>query len=291
MRKIMRICIIPAIAGFLCSCSGDDKSPAGPPPIGSKTLAIYGRPNEWAYQDDADLDTVLATMRQEAEALAVNGWDGGQIELWGWVRYSRMGQAEAMERIRVVLPAMIKTYRALDLWLYISGANDNQGLGKYGDPGRPLASDWKYIEECLAMLVEAGPDNLVVQPVCETQTSTGQKMEARWAEVLKPLGYYLVSNGNVGRPSKPEEWADAYNWHPWSLDVSTIPPDAWGNNDTGLAIREMGDGDMYGPANPTKLAKYIADGRAAGLPAIMVYAWGYPHLDLPAIEAINGVTP
>jgi hypothetical protein len=199
-----------------------------------------------------------------------------------------MGQAEAMQRIRDVLPEMVRTYRALGLWLYVSGANDNQGLGKWGDKGRPLSADWQYLEECLAMLVELGPEGIIVQPVCETQTGTGKKMETRWAEVLKPLDFFLVDNHD-SRPKQKQPWADASNYHMWSLDLSVVPEGMWGNNDTMLAIREMGDGDEYGPANPAKVAAYIEQGRALGLPAVMVYAWAHPDLDLPAIEAINGV--
>ena len=289
MSHTIRLAMIAALTVSLSGCIGSDSDPQ-PAPIGSKTLTFYGRPNEWAYCDGADVETVLNTMRQEARAMKRAGWDGGQIELWGWVRYSRMSQAEAMERIRIVYPAMIEEYRRLGLWLYVSGANDNQGLGKWGDPGRSLSADWKYLEECLALIVEHGPENVIAQPVCETKTGTGRKLELLWAETLKPLGIYMVDNHN-SRPTKPQPWADSSNYHPWGLNIGGIDPSMWVNNDTMLAIRAMTDGDEYGPSNPATLAAYIAQGRSVGFPAVMVYAWGHPDLDLPAIEALNGVTP
>ena len=289
MPRLMRICIIPAIAGFLCSCeNGGSKSNHDLAPIGSKTLAMYGRVNEWAFCSGAPLETVLDTMRKEAEALAANGWDGGQIELWSWVRYSGIGSAAGMQRIREVFPEMVRVYRKLGLWLVVSGANDNQGLGKWGDPGIPLSKDAGFTDECLALVLAQGPENMIVQPVCETQTSAGRDMERKWAAALKPAGFFLLDN-HGSRPTRQQAWADAAVWHPCSLDLSGIAQTLWVNNDCGLAIMAMSGGGMRDPANPSAVAKYLADGIARGFPAIMVYAWGHADLDIQAIQAIRGV--
>ena len=145
MKRAMKICMIPAIAGFLCCCNNGDKSPDGPAEIGSKTLRIYGRVNEAFFMEGAPLDVVQDTLRRELEICAAEGLDGYQIEAWGWVRYSRLTPEQGMERIRIMLPFFVETCRQLDLHAFIAGANNNQHLSKYGGTPRTLTQDWRYI--------------------------------------------------------------------------------------------------------------------------------------------------
>lgn len=291
--RVFKICMIPAIAGFLCSCESESERTL--PAIGSKTLTFYGRVNEFAYMDGAPVDVVLETLKDELEACASDGVDGYQIELWGWVRYSGLTPEQGMERIRVVWPELVKWCRALDLWLFVSGANDNQHLGKYGSVARTLEQDWKHIEECLALVAASGPDNVIVQPVCETQTDDGARMEKRWAEVLSPLGFYFIDN-HGSRPKKPQSWSQGIVVHPWNAEgAANADPSAWVNNDTGIFIQQLAaDATMTGPFAADRIARYVGDALLVGRPAVMVYSWGYSAvagIDRETIKAIGSAKP
>ena len=283
--------IVPGLLILGCDGDGLDFGSRELPAIGSKTLTIYGRVNQFAWADGATVERAAEILHSEIRALAAAGWDGYQIELWGWVRYADITPEEGMDRIRVVFPLLVNWCREEGLWLFISGVNDNQHLGKYGSTARWLSQDAAQVEECLQLIVAAGPANLIVQPVGETQTSDGANIEDRWSSALDPLGFYLVNNDG-SRPSSTQSWSDAYCVHVWSVDeAKTVEPAAWVNNDTHLGIVDMSaDGTDSGPCDPDEVAGYVSDARAAGRPAAMVYAFGYSGaagLDVAAIGAIE----
>lgn len=285
------IAITPALWIVGCDNGGGSSGNSSIPEIGSKTLAFYGRVNQWAWADGATVERAAEILHSEIRALAAAGWDGYQIEMWGWVRYANLEPEEGIARIRVVFPQLVQWCREEGIWLFISGVNDNQHLGKYGSTARHLSEDDAQVEECLSLIVAAGPENLIVQPVGETQTSDGDYVEQRWANELEPRGFYLVNN-NGSRPSSKLEWSDAYCVHPWSVsDAAEVEKDAWVNNDTGLAIIDMSvDGTMDGRCNPNDVRDYVAAARDMGRPAIMIYAYGYTGetgIDLEAIGAIE----
>ena len=261
------------------------------PAIGSKTLTFYGRVNQWCWADGATPERTAEILHSEIRALSAAGWDGYQIEMWGWVRYANLEPEEGIARIRAVFPQLVQWCRDEGLWLFISGVNDNQHLGKYGSTARHLSQDDAQVEECLSLIVAAGPENIIVQPVGETQTSDGDYVEHRWANELEPLGFYLVNN-NGSRPSSKLEWSDAYCVHVWSVNsAKDVEAEAWVNNDTRGAIVDLSaDGTMDGPCNAAGVARYISDARSVARPAVMVYAFGFSGadgLDMDAIGALE----
>ena len=202
-----------------------------------------------------------------------------------------MTPEQGMERTRVMLPFLVETCRQLDLWCFVSGANNNQHLGKYGGTPRTLTQDWRYIGEVLNILVALGPENVIVQPVCETQTDDGVLMEEWWEGVLNPLGFYLVDN-HGSRPVRAQSWSKGFVYHPWNIDdAAKAPAGAWINNDTGVFISQLAkDLTMTGPSNPPLVSRYVSDAVGAGHPAVMVYAWGYSAvngIDVDTIKAIG----
>ena len=284
------VAIAPGLIILGCGGDGLDFGNRELPAIGSKTLAIYGRVNQWAWADGATVERAAEILHSEIRALAAAGWDGYQIEMWGWVRYANLTPEEGMERIRVVFPLLVQWCRENGIWLFISGVNDNQHLGKYGSTARWLSEDASQVDECLDLIVESGTNNIIVQPVGETQTSDGAEIEDGWPKVLGPLGYYLVNN-NGSRPSDTKSWSDAYCVHVWTVkDAAEVEKDAWVNNDTHWGIVDLSaDGTTEGPCDPEEVAAYVTTAREKGRPAIMVYAFGYSGadgLDLAAIGAL-----
>lgn len=287
---------LAAISPALCivGCDDGDGLDYGArelPAIGSKTLTFYGRVNQWPWADGATTERAAEILHSEIRALAAAGWDGYQIEMWGWVCYARLSRQDGIERIRYVFPQLVQWCREENLYLFISGVNDNQHLAKYGSIGRTLSEDAAQVEACLQMIVAAGPANLVVQPVGETQTDDGAAVERRWAKMLEPKGYYLVNN-NGSRPRQRKSWSDAYCVHPWSVSsAKDVESEAWVNNDTHGAIVDMSiDGTMTGPCNPNDVRDYVAAAREINRPAALIYAFGYSGadgLDMDAIGAIE----
>lgn len=272
-------------------CGGGSGDVRELPDLGSKTLTFYGRVNEFAWADGAPVEEAAKLLHSEIKAMAASGWDGYQIELWGWVNHVGATPEEGIERIRAIYPKLVQWCREEGMWLFVCGANDNQHLGKYGSEARRLSQDGDQIAECLKIVAECGSDNVIVQPVGETQTPEGRHVEIEWANDLGSLGFYLVNN-NGSRPHGKKTWSDAYCVHVWSMeDAEDFDPEAWVNNDTHSAIIEMSaDGTDHGPCNPEAVSEYVSAARSDNRAAVMVYAFGFSGtdgLDLATIGAIE----
>jgi hypothetical protein len=280
MKKIMRICIIPAIAGFMCACDGGSD---GPPPIRQgHTQAWYGRMNDAIRGPWGDLAADLIDCANEGVA-------GYMMELGGWERYAPEHTPEsALARCREIYPKAVALARALDVTLFVSIANDNAGLGKYGDKGVEIAAQWDYYAALVDLVDAHGADGIIVQPVCETRTAGGLRLEEYAAGKLK--GFALVNNGGFGRPASVAPWAKWRAMHPFVVQqIATTPTDAMLHTDTGTLIAWLNGGALIAPTDLDRLRQAAEASIAVGHPVFGYWDWKRPERNPEAIKELGRI--
>ena len=247
-----------------------------PPKISGQMLRGYGRVNYW-YLDDGELDKDLARCK-------ASGVDIYHIE------YSGFGPTNIYvnintDKVRKTYKKLVKKIRALGMWLFVSVVNDNMGSGKYGDQKIPLSKLYNNALAELAFIKSCGSDNVIIQPVAETQTSVGTKFENDTKALL--AGWTLVNNGSGGRPSGNNGMAYRAV-HPANIKACSQYGNAIVSSDHGLLIRELAmDGSLNGPGSPQKIAEFLKNSKAAGAPMCVYYAFQREKHDRGAIEAMG----
>ena len=235
----------------------------------------YGLVNAWAM--------VPETMDKVVDECAEAGVSGIHIELAGWAR-SGMWTDKWLADTAKAYRRLLARCRRRGLWLFVSIANDNMGSRKYGDPGIRMAVVYDKVLKLVQLVRDEGPDNVIVQPVGETQTPAGVKLEQDCILMLYPE-FKLVYNGGMGRPSTLPAGFKFRAWHPFKVGDKP-PADAIAVSDTGSIIMQLGVG-LNGPAHPDTLEAWARHIRACGCPVACYYAFLHDQLDKPAIKALG----
>ena len=249
-----------------------------PPKIGSGMLRGYGRVNYW-YLDEDELDKDLARCK-------ASGVDVYHIE------YSGFGATNIYidintNKVRKAYKKLVKKIRALGMWLFVSVVNDNMGSGKYGDQKIPLSKLYNNALAELAFIKSCGSDNVIIQPVAETQTSAGTKFENDTKAML--AGWTLVNNGSGGRPSG-NNGMTYRAVHPSSIANCSKYGNAIVSSDHGLIIKELAvGGTLNGPGSPQKITIFLQNSKSAGAPMCVYYAFQREKHDKDAIEAMGKI--
>ena len=246
-----------------------------PPPIGKKFEVWYGRVNAWAHDK--------RRLEKDVKACRKAGVKGYHIELMGWARYDAW-TPDWLKDTEEMYNYLLKLCRKNGLRLFVSIVNDNMGSGKYGDPKVPLSRVLPQAMELIEIVKRGGPDNVVVQPVGETQSSAGPGFEQA---CLQRLGgkFVLVYNGSGGRPGGVPGGFAYRAWHPFKV-TDKIPGDAIAVSDTGMIIAQLGVG-LDGPAKPGVLEEWAKQVRAQGCPVCCYYAFKFDGHDKAGIEALG----
>ena len=251
----------------------------GMPSVAQETVAqplhFYGRVNHWA---DSRGETARELRLMEQQHI-----DGYMIELAGGGRnkWSRRWLRRTGRRYRWLLGQC----RQRNLMLFVSIVNDNMGKHKYGDTGPLLAEVEEKAQRLIRLVREQGPQNVIVQPVAETQTEAGRRMEQYSLQSLP--GFTLVYNGEGGFPQSVPTGFQYRAVHPAHID-SPVPEDAFVISDHGHIIRELtGDRSLDGPADSTRLSEWIDRLHRAGVPMIGYYAFQRTDMDVIAIMTLG----
>ncbi len=262
------------------SCAGEP-SPAGqtrpiaPSLSGNSPLYFYGRVNHWA-DSKSELSRELALM--EAGHI-----DGYMIEMAGWGedKWSRRWLRRTARRYRWLLGQC----RARGLLLFVSVINDNMGKHKYGDTGPLLEAVEPKVQRLMQIVRTNGPQQVIVQPVAETQTDAGRRMEEYALQTLP--GFTLVHNGEGGFPKTVPSGFQYRAVHPAHID-SPVPADAFVVSDHGLIIRELtADRSLDGPADSLRLSIWIDKLRQARVPMIGYYVFQRTQMDTTALRVLG----
>ena len=234
----------------------------------------YGLVNAWAM--------VPKTMDKVVDECAEAGVSGIHIELAGWSR-SDMWSDKWIADTSQAYRRLLARCRRRGLWLFVGVANDNMGSRKYGDPGIRMTDVYHQVLKLVHLVRDEGPDNVIVQPVGETQTPAGVKLEQDCILLLPE--FPLVYNGGVGRPGNIPAGFKYRAWHPLKV-TDEVPSDAIAVSDTGSIILQLGVG-LTGPAHPDTLEAWARHIRACGCPVACYYAFLHDQLDKPAIQALG----
>ena len=236
--------------------------------------AFYGRVNWWAEDWNVllqDLDVC-----QECNV-------GYHIEMAAWAGTGVWNDPAKLEGVISTYKRLVAECRKRGLWLFVSVVNDNMHLSKYGNVGVKLSSVRAQANQLVAAIKECGSENVIVQPVGETQTDDGRAFEIYCAAEL--AGFILVSNGEGGSPSKKATWASFRAYHPSSVSV-TVASDAFAVSDHGTIIKQLNQGGgLNTPGNPSAIKAWFAKHAAAGCPAIVLYHFQQQGHDADAIRA------
>lgn len=238
-----------------------------------KTQVWYGRVNTWPFSEK-NLD-------KDVKEMAASGVKGYMIELMGWAR-SDAWTDKWLKDTEKKYEYLLKLCRKHGLWLFVSVVNDNMGSRKYGDPGVFLASVMDKAKQLAQIVKKNGSDNVIVQPVAETQTSAGRQFEQYCVQQLG--GFPLVYNGG-SRPNGIPGGFKYRAWHPFKV-ADKCPADAIVVSDTGMIIVQLGHG-LDGAAKPDTLEKWARDMRKSGVKITGYYAFKFDGHDKEAIKALG----
>ena len=243
-----------------------------------KTQRWYGRVNRWALS--------RSTLKQELDLMQECGVSGYMIELASWARYSQEPwREEWIKMVKKEYRHLVRECRKRDLWLFVSIVNDNMGKGKYGDTGPALEAVYNYALQLVEIIRQSGTENIIIQPVAETNTEAGRRLEEHCAEVLKD--FTLVYNGSGGYPKHCPEGFDFRAVHPSHI-VSAVPTDALVISDHGLIIRELSqDGGLESKGNPEKVKLWADKLSRQGVPVVGYYAFKTEEFDPATIRALG----
>ena len=261
MKKVLiglTLCFLAAGCDFLSTRPDLDKR------IG------YGPVNHW-WMDD---------MRW-VDAMAEEGIGVAHIEFLG--RRS-LGRYENPDPLFSHYRRLVQLTEMYGIQLFVSIANDNKGLGKYGDDRRGLDQFEPQLRRAADFVLKHSPKGTWIQPVCEQRSAAGARLEAyvaqRWPKE------HLVSNGNRGQPSGPAPWAGQFAFHQAS-STTPWPQGAILVSDHSGILREFFGGDWMGDAraDPEKVEGWARRGLEAGS-IVVLYAWGQRTVDREALRAL-----
>lgn len=261
MKTMRSIAILILVAAFSFGC-GDKPTPA--PPSQANVVGVWIRANYWASQGEKK-------MLADIDACAENGVSYG-CEMAGWAETGILKDQTKFNEAMRLYKLAVKRCRKRGIFMVNSIANNNCHLKKHGNGpyAYTLTSVWPKLVEMVEVVKDLGPENQLIQPLAETQTSDGVKFEKLCAEKLS--GFNLIYNGNGGRPSKGAYGWKYVAWHPENTGKK-IPAGFMAISDCGSTILQL-HGTYDGKANgnlKTWAAKCKNDG------AILVgdYAFRY----------------
>lgn len=254
------------------------------PELGKDQLVMYGRVNTWAM-GKSNLEKDISAIRDEDV-------DGYMIEMMGWARYDAW-TSDWMKQTEEQYKTLLDLCRDNGKWLFVSIVNDNMGsravVGdeplpkKYGDPGIKLSQVMPQAQQLCQIVKKHGKDNVIVQPVAETQTSAGVQFEQYCLQQLG--GFIMVYNGGVGRPNTIPGGFQYRAWHPFKI-TDNPPKDSFVVSDTGSIILQLGYG-YDGVAKPDTLEAWARRMRQIGVPVVGYYAFQFNGHDKEAIKALG----
>jgi hypothetical protein len=249
-----------------------------PPVVGGKFMTGYGRVNAWASGGEGDL-------RRDICRCAASGVAIYHIELAGWAGSSVFTDPSLLGRLEDRYTFALRLCRAFGMHLFVSILNGNQGQGKYGDRSPTIERGWEMALRLLRIVSQHGKDNVLAQPVGETQDDGGRRFEATAAAELHAHNIATVNNRD-SRPNGPAGMKH-FAWHPFRVaDIAKAPRDAIIVSDTGSIVQELGEG-LDGPGRPDRLRGYVAACKARGCPAAVYYAFLRGRHDTDAIKALG----
>lgn len=235
----------------------------------------YGRVNKWRKS--------RSTLEKDILECAERGVSGYMIEMAVWAD-NDLWTDKGLKSLEKDYENILSLCRAEGLWLFVSVVNDNMGKGKYGDKGPALEKVYDKALKLLEIIKKHGKDNVIVQPVAETQTSAGKKFEAAAKSVL--AGFPLVNNNNGGQPSGTNGMNFAA-YHPSAISKK-VGSGFLAISDHGLIIRELNKGgSLEAQGDPAKVTQWKNNVKAWGCPVCGYYAFLYDGFDKDTIKALG----
>lgn len=241
------------------------------------TQVWYGRVNQWTVSRQI--------LRNELNLMKECGVNGYMIELAVWDGVDDKWSDEWIIRIQKNYRWLLRECRKRKIWLFVSIINDNMGKGKYGDTGPTLEKVYESALQLASIVKRGGSKGVIVQPVAETQTPTGQRFEQECRKILE--NFTLVYNGESGHPKSTPEGFHFRAVHPAHI-VSSVADDALVISDHGLIIRELSiDGGLESRGNPQKVSMWVKRLQQQGVAVVGYYAFKYDQFDPATIRALG----
>lgn len=241
------------------------------------TQVWYGRVNQWAVSRQI--------LRDELNLMKECGVNGYMIELAVWDGVDDKWSNEWIVRTQKNYRWLLRECRKRKIWLFVSIINDNMGKGKYGDTGPTLEKVYESALQLASIVKRFGHKGVIVQPVAETQTPTGQRFEQECRKILK--NFTLVYNGESGHPKSTPEGFHFRAVHPAHI-VSSVADDTLVISDHGLIIRELSiDGGLESRGNPQKVVTWVKRLQQQGVAVVGYYAFKYDQFDPATIRALG----
>ncbi len=241
------------------------------------TQVWYGRVNQWTVSRQI--------LRNELNLMKECGVNGYMIELAVWDGVDDKWSNEWIVRTQKNYRWLLRECRKRKIWLFVSIINDNMGKGKYGDTGPTLEKVYESALQLASIVKRGGSKGVIVQPVAETQTPTGQRFEQECRKILE--NFTLVYNGESGHPESTPEGFHFRAVHPAHI-VSSVADDTLVISDHGLITRELSiDGGLESRGNPQKVVTWVKRLQQQGVAVVGYYAFKYDQFDPATIRALG----
>lgn len=279
----VRNLILILLCHTICACSVLDRmnSPSFKEyEYNIKNILGYGPVNHWASQDfEKWLD---AQVRNNVN------WVTIEFFCWNSPQEDRSHYYENPDNLKKPYQKLVKECRKRNIVLMVSIVNDNKGSGKYGDDKKGLAYYKSQIRRGREIVLEEGPEGVVIQPVAETQTNEGQTFESETIDLAHQKGFKTCWNNN-SRPTN-SNGCTYFAYHPSSTSDIGVEGGII-VVDHGQILRELSKNgkDVFGPYDPVKISSYAAKVHA-GQRGFVHYGFGDDQVDFDIIKALGSIT-
>lgn len=250
-------------------CIGEKR----PPALNSKKPVIgYGRVSYWGMSKSDLLDDLVRCATEGVMCYHIEYINWGEDSIFDFNNYNKVHE---------MYKYLLKICRSLGMYLFVSVTNDN--LGKNG--GKRLSSYYGQILQEFDFIKSCGKENVILQPVAETQTDTGKKLDT-YAKSLF-TNWITCYNGDGGRPSG-NNGMTYRACHPSSIANCSKYKGSIITNDHSLLIKEIAENNsLSGAPDPLQLIKFVNEAKKGQAPLIVYYAFLYKKYDKKAEKAIK----
>lgn len=242
-------------------------------PVPGDFVVWYGNAYGW-HRNDHDA---------AAAALRFRGLAGGIIELAAGFESDVDGYANP-HLVEQPFRDMVKAYRRHDLTLLVVVTNANVRFTKWGNHARSLAQVVDHCDWLQHLVLDQGPEGLIVQPVAEA----GEEWidyERQWGAVFKSRGFFTAYNAHSRPVPPPPADFDLVVHHANDLSGSFPSGVAEVSDNGGSRALRWLQGGMYSPGIPDRLRHMIRSARASGCPACGYYQAFHMPWDPHAVRA------
>lgn len=156
----------------------------------------------------------------------------------------------------------IAANRAHGVITFVSVTNANVRLTKHGNQGRSLSQLRENCKKLHHMVMNEGPEGIIVQP-CGEAGDDWVPYEMHWGREFHKRGFRLVFNRG-SRPTPPAPEPFDYTAHHAHNPFGRFPRGVIEMTDNSGPLRALQNKNLYGKGNPEAVQRFLQDTCTSG---------------------------